>query len=69
MQALPQWKALAMMRHPIALSVVDCAAVPNIVAGTKCKVRSLGACGLLRTTADAVVVYPAGVLIAAAASY
>jgi len=35
--ALPQWKALAMMRHPVALSVPDCSAVSAVVASCKCK--------------------------------
>jgi hypothetical protein len=48
LQALPQWKALALMRHPVALSMADCAAVPEVVAGTKAKVSSQDVCGWIR---------------------
>uniref|UniRef100_A0A7S3QWT1 Uncharacterized protein n=1 Tax=Dunaliella tertiolecta TaxID=3047 RepID=A0A7S3QWT1_DUNTE len=36
---LPQWKALAMAQHPVALSLADCSVVPAVVQALKCKVR------------------------------
>jgi hypothetical protein len=36
--ALPQWKALSLSRHPVALPVPDCAANADIVAACKAKV-------------------------------
>jgi hypothetical protein len=38
--ALPQWKALSLSRHPVALPVADCAACSDIVAACKAKVSS-----------------------------
>ncbi|KXZ54590.1 hypothetical protein GPECTOR_4g655 [Gonium pectorale] len=35
--ALPQWRALSMARHPVALTVRDCSAVPAVLAGSKAK--------------------------------
>lgn len=37
-QALPQWRALSMARHPVALIIKDCAAVSSIVMGSMAKV-------------------------------
>lgn len=37
--ALPQWRALALAKHPVALSVQDCCMVPSIVQGTRSGVR------------------------------
>lgn len=38
-QALPQWKALALARHPTALTIADCTTVPAVVAAARIKVR------------------------------
>lgn len=35
--ALPAWRALSMARHPVALTIRDCAAVPAVVTGSKAK--------------------------------
>ncbi|GLI59935.1 hypothetical protein VaNZ11_001983 [Volvox africanus] len=35
--ALPQWRALSMARHPVALTVRDCAAVQAVLLGSKAK--------------------------------
>ncbi|KAF5836631.1 hypothetical protein DUNSADRAFT_5664 [Dunaliella salina] len=48
---LPQWKALAMAQHPVALSLADCSVVPAVVQALKCKTeddkRRLQGSGLL----------------------
>ncbi len=36
--AMPQWRALALARHPVALYINDCSRVPSIVSSTKTKV-------------------------------
>jgi hypothetical protein len=36
--ALPQWKALALARHPVAVPLVDCAADPAVLAASRAKV-------------------------------
>ena len=35
--ALPQWKALSMARHPVAIEVSDCSKIPAIVLGLKAR--------------------------------
>ncbi|GLC33519.1 hypothetical protein PLESTM_000080200 [Pleodorina starrii] len=35
--ALPQWRALSMARHPVALTLRDCSAVAAVLAGSKAK--------------------------------
>lgn len=35
--SLPQWRALSMARHPVAITIPDCSAVPAIVIGSKAK--------------------------------
>ena len=35
MQALPQWKALALARYPVAIEVADCSKVSAILLGAK----------------------------------
>lgn len=37
--ALPQWRALSMARHPVALTLRDCSAVQAVLLGSKAKVR------------------------------
>ncbi len=40
--ALPQWKALQLARHPVALPVSNCMADPAIVAASRVKVGGMG---------------------------
>ncbi|KAF8061091.1 RAF1 [Scenedesmus sp. PABB004] len=35
--ALPQWKALALARHPVAIPLADCAAEPSVLAASRAK--------------------------------
>eukprot|EP00195_Chlamydomonas_chlamydogama_P015583 CAMPEP_0202902946 /NCGR_PEP_ID=MMETSP1392-20130828/19415_1 /ASSEMBLY_ACC=CAM_ASM_000868 /TAXON_ID=225041 /ORGANISM="Chlamydomonas chlamydogama, Strain SAG 11-48b" /LENGTH=487 /DNA_ID=CAMNT_0049589829 /DNA_START=253 /DNA_END=1716 /DNA_ORIENTATION=+ len=35
--ALPQWRALTLAKHPVALEIADCAAVKEVLLGTKAK--------------------------------
>jgi hypothetical protein len=37
--ALPQWKALSMARHPVAIPLENCAAEPSVLAASRAKVR------------------------------
>ena len=36
--ALPQWKALEMARHPVAIPVTECMHIPAIMAASRAKV-------------------------------
>ncbi len=36
--ALPQWKALALARHPVAIPLPDCSADPAVLAASRAKV-------------------------------
>jgi hypothetical protein len=36
--ALPQWKALSLARHPVAIPLENCAAEPSVLAASRAKV-------------------------------
>lgn len=45
MQALPNWSVLTLAGHPVALTVENCAQVPEIRASSSAKVGRAGAAG------------------------
>jgi hypothetical protein len=37
--ALPQWKALSLARHPVAIPLLNCAENPAVLAASRAKVK------------------------------